>query len=122
MVLKAASYALQFYIGTDPIVVSRLPYSVGRYREAGEDPSSADPDLLIDDPVPYRLSPIHFVLEDDDGSLCVRDCYTELGTIVNGRSLGRDFPTETMTLEVGENEIIAGGESSPYRFIIKVEA
>ncbi len=118
--LCGATFALQFYIGSDPIQVSAFPYSVGRYREPGEDMAHPEPDLLIDDPQPYRLSPTHFILDEEHGSLVIRDCYTDLGTIVNGRSLGRDFPTESLTLEHGENEVIAGGESSPYRFTVLV--
>jgi CRP-like cAMP-binding protein len=120
--LTAATYALQFYIGTDPITVAGFPFSVGRYRESMEAPGPVEPDLLIDDPQPYRLSPVHFILEEEAGAVSVRDCNTEFGTIVNGRSLGRDFPTEIQTLDHGENEIIAGGERSPYRFLLTISS
>ncbi|MCP4328380.1 MAG: cyclic nucleotide-binding domain-containing protein [Alphaproteobacteria bacterium] len=114
--LRGATYALQFYIGAEPIVISRFPYSVGRFRDLNEGLAHPEPDLLIDDPQPYRLSPIHFVIEREHGNVMVRDCNTELGTIVNGRSLGRDFPVESLALNPGDNEIVAGGESSPYHF------
>ena len=118
--LRGDTFALQFYIGSEPIHVAAFPYSVGRYREPGEDLAHPEPDLLIDDPQPYRLSPTHFVLDEAHGSVIIRDCYTDLGTIVNGKSLGRDFPVESLALDHGENEVIAGGESSPYRFTVLV--
>ena len=50
----------------------------------------------------------------------VRDLCSGLGTIVNGRSIGRDFPTDVADLASGGNEVIAGGRDSPYRFSITV--
>ena len=112
--LRAESLALQFVIGKTPIAITRFPYTIGRYSESGQDKA----DLLIEDPLPYRLSPAHFMLIDEQGAIVVKDCYSELGTIVNGKSLGRDFPSESTILDPGDNEIVAGGESSPYRFIV----
>ena len=118
--IRGGSYALQLYIGTDPIAVEKMPYSVGRVAESKQDTVGPEPDLGILDPEPYRLSPTHFMLFADHNKVFVRDCNSELGTIVNDRSLGRDFPIDQMVLTPGENVVVAGGDGSPYKFLIDV--
>ena len=120
--LRGESLALKFVIGKEPIAITTFPYSVGRYRDPEREPGADKADLLIEDPEPYRLSPVHFMLVEEQGAIVVKDCYTELGTIVNGRSLGRDFSSESTALGPGDNEIIAGGERSPYHFVVTLSA
>lgn len=118
--IRGGSYALQLYIGADPIAVEKMPYSVGRVGESKRGAIGLEPDLGILDPEPFRLSPMHFMLFEDHDKVFVRDCDSELGTIVNGRSLGRDFPLDQTMLTPGENTVVAGGDGSPYKFLIDV--
>lgn len=118
--IRGGTFALQLYVGTEPITVPVLPYTVGRIGDAAVDGEEAGPNLGILDPEPYRLSPAHFTLYAEDGRLQVRDCNSELGTIVNGQSLGRDFPMDHVVLKAGENVVVAGGDGSPYKFLIDV--
>lgn len=118
--IRGGTFALQMYVGTEPITVPVLPYTVGRIGDAAVDGEEAGPNLGILDPEPYRLSPAHFTLYADEGRLQVRDCNSELGTIVNGQSLGRDFPMDHVVLNAGENVVVAGGDGSPYKFLIDV--
>jgi len=118
--IRGGSYALQMYIGTDPIKVGKMPFTVGRVPEGPAVDQDAEPDLGIVDPEPHRLSPAHFILFEDHKRIFVRDCNSDLGTVVNDRNLGRDFPIDQIALTPGENTIIAGGDGSPYKFLIEV--
>jgi CRP/FNR family transcriptional regulator, cyclic AMP receptor protein len=46
----------------------------------------------------------------------VHDLGSTLGTIVNGRAIGRHFASDSAELRPGENRIIAGGWGSPFEF------
>jgi len=46
----------------------------------------------------------------------VRDHASTLGTLVNDRAIGRDFPIDTAPLRHGHNTIVAGGRGSPFVF------
>lgn len=118
-VIRGGTFALQMFIGTDPLTVDKMPYTIGR---VGDDAAggAVEPDLGILDPQPYRLSPTHFTLFQDYRKIFLRDCNSELGTVVNGRTLGRDFPVDQVALDPGENVVIAGGAGSPYKFLIEV--
>ncbi|MEM9683457.1 MAG: cyclic nucleotide-binding domain-containing protein [Pseudomonadota bacterium] len=118
--IRGGTYALKLYIGTAPIDVPKMPYTVGRVPEKRQEDSSPEPDLGILDPSPYRLSPAHFVLFEDYGKIFIRDCNSEYGTVVNDRNLGRDFAVDQVALRAGENTVIAGGDGSPYKFLIDV--
>jgi CRP/FNR family transcriptional regulator, cyclic AMP receptor protein len=48
----------------------------------------------------------------------VRDLNSTLGTIVNGRPLGRDFPVDSEPLQKGNNRVLAGGADSPFAFVV----
>lgn len=116
--IRGGTNALKLYIGTEPIAVSKMPYSVGRVGKSRTAGGGPEPDLGIVDPEPYRLSPRHFLLFEEAGKLFVRDCNSELGTVVNGRHLGRDFSIDQVVLRAGENVVVAGGDGSPYKFLI----
>ena len=81
-------------------------------------PRSSPPDLAIPEPPPYRLSRAHFSLVAQGGEVVVRDLASTLGTIVNDRPLGRDFPIDSAPLHPGENTIVAGGRGSPFVFAV----
>ena len=118
--LAAGSPVLERQIGTEARAVAELPYIVGRPADKGEADSGIPLDLAIEEPAPHRLSQSHFILLEEWGEAVVRDLCSGLGTIVNARSIGRDFPTDVASLVSGENEVIAGGRDSPYRFSIIV--
>ena len=50
----------------------------------------------------------------------MRDLGSTLGTIVNDRSIGRDFSLDSAPLRRGENTIVAGGRGSPFVFAVTV--
>jgi hypothetical protein len=73
-----------------------LPLIVGRGSPAGEGLPRLQPDLKLDDTVPFGLSRNHFMIEKRDG------CYR-----------GYDA-----ALRAGQNEVIAGGVDSPFVFSV----
>jgi CRP-like cAMP-binding protein len=118
--IRGGSNALKLYIGVEPISVPKMPYTVGRIEKSPAEEAAREPDLGIVDPAPYRLSRSHFVLFEEYGKVFIRDCNSEYGTIVNERNLGRDFAVDQVALKSGENVVVAGGDGSPYKFLIDV--
>lgn len=118
--IVAGSAVTQAQLGKDPTQVDDLPFIVGRWPAQGESGAGVPLDLALDDPPPQRLSRAHFIIIEEYGRPVVRDLSSQLGTAVNGRSIGRDFPLDVALLEAGDNEVVAGGADSPYRFVITV--
>jgi CRP/FNR family cyclic AMP-dependent transcriptional regulator len=104
-----------------PVGLGDLPFAVGRRPVAGEEPPLWQPDLVLDDTAPFRLSRNHFIIEKRDGGFHVRDLCSTLGTIVNGEPIGNHFRTDDAPLRAGENEVIAGGVDSPFVFSVSID-
>jgi CRP/FNR family cyclic AMP-dependent transcriptional regulator len=115
--LAAKSPWLQRQFRT-PLGLGDLPFIVGRGPVAGEGLPPLQPDLKLDDTVPFRLSRNHFMIEKRDANYYVRDLCSTLGTIVNGEPIGDHFRGDDASLRAGENEVIAGGVDSPFVFSV----
>jgi hypothetical protein len=59
------------------------------------------PDLKLDDTVPFRLSRDHFMIEKRDGNYYVRNLSSALGTIVSGGPIGEHFRGDDAPLRTG---------------------
>jgi CRP/FNR family transcriptional regulator, cyclic AMP receptor protein len=81
-------------------------------------PPPWQPDLVLDDSMPFRLSRNHFVIERREKGHYLCDLRSTLGTIVNGRPIGDRFDTVDVLLRAGENEVVAGGVQSPFVFSV----
>ena len=103
-----------------PLALSDLPFVVGRRPFAEEAPPLWQPDLMLDDTAPFRLSRNHFIIEMRGGDYHVRDLCSTLGTIVNGVPIGNHFRTDDAPLRAGENEVIAGGADSLFVFSVSI--
>ena len=117
-VLVATTAVARSLMGADPIPIVHLPFTVGREPGGHQAPAAIQPDLAIREPAPHRLSRAHFSLIVRDGEVLVRDLNSSLGTIVNDRPLGRNFPRDSAPLHKGENTLIAGGRGSPFVFTL----
>jgi CRP/FNR family cyclic AMP-dependent transcriptional regulator len=118
VMLVAATERARSFVGADLIPITRLPFSVGRQPQEDEAAPYITPDLAIPEPPPFRLSRAHFSLVARGGEVLVRDLNSTLGTIVNERPLGRDFPVDSVPLTKGANTIVAGGKESPFVFTV----
>ena len=103
-------------IGHDSITIDRLPYLVGRQSSRTSDAMSPPVSLAIADEQPFQLSRRHFMIDQDDEGIIVRDCGSHNGTIVNGVMLGGSSIGFRAVLVPGENEIVAGTLISPFQF------
>jgi hypothetical protein len=103
-----------------PVGLGDRPFVVGRRPVAGEGLPPRQPDLMLDDPRPFRLSRNHFVIEQRREGYHVRDLCSTLGTIVNGQAIGDQFGSDDVLLRFGENEVIAGGAGSPFVFSVSI--
>jgi CRP/FNR family cyclic AMP-dependent transcriptional regulator len=118
LTLTGSTYAAKFYIGPEPIRIPHLPFTIGRQHDQHEPSSVITPDLAIPEDAPHRLSRAHFMLIRDDDDIVVRDLNSTLGTIVNGQPLGHDFPIDSAPLRPGNNSVVAGGDGSPFAFVV----
>jgi CRP-like cAMP-binding protein len=101
--------------------LNNLPFIVGRGPVAGGGLPPLQPDLKLDDTVPFRLSRNHFMIEKRDGIYYVHDLCSTLGTIVNGDPIGQHFRSDEALLRLGESEVIAGGVDSPFVFSVFID-
>jgi hypothetical protein len=117
--LAAGNLWLKHQLHT-PVGLGDRPFVVGRRPVAGEGLPPRQPDLMLDDPGPFRLSRNHFMIEQRDEGYQVRDLRSTLGTIVNGQPIGGHFGTDEVLLRFGENEVIAGDVGSPFVFSVSI--
>ncbi|PYN45337.1 MAG: hypothetical protein DME00_22480 [Candidatus Rokuibacteriota bacterium] len=105
------------------ISLARLPFRVGRVPVAGEAQPMEVNDLQLLDTEPFNVSRDHFAIERVPDGVQVRDRGSFVGTIVNRVQIGghhRVATVATVPLAVGENEVVAGGPRSPFRFRVVV--
>lgn len=121
LTLKPASEILAASMPTESLEVGRLPYTIGRTPGPGEAAAPMTVDLMLDDNRPFRLSRAHFRITEAAGAHRVQDLGSVLGTQVNGEPLGQHFGSDIATLIAGDNEIVAGGADSPFRFVLTLE-
>jgi CRP-like cAMP-binding protein len=102
------------------VEVTKSPYFVGRIPMDRESKPITPIDLRIPDSRPFRLSREHFAIYQHRKGYGVQDLQSVLGTKVNGEFLGHGLVKDFESLKVGENEITAGGEDSPFTFKVIV--
>jgi pSer/pThr/pTyr-binding forkhead associated (FHA) protein len=117
--LAAGNPWLQRQLHT-PVGLGDRPFVVGRRPVPGEGLPPREPDLMLDDPRPFRLSRNHFVIEQRREGYHVRDLCSTLGTIVNGQAIGDQFGSDDVQMRFGENEVIAGGVGSSFVFSVSI--
>ena len=93
----------------DPVqeIIGKFPFRIGR--------SYGYNDISIQDKEPYEVSRNHCCIEEHSGHFFVRDLGSKLGTVVNGRRIGKNQLGTSEELTRGENIIILGRDASAYR-------
>jgi len=98
-----------------------FPFRIGRQADpALSAPQGASNEMNISDTPPYRVSRHHCAIEVVDGACFVRDCNSQLGTIVNGLTIGESARSMEARLKPGLNYLVLGDAESPYRFKVEL--
>lgn len=111
--------AAKSVVAAEGVEITRFPFRVGRRSTRSEDPLEVN-DLLLPDASPFNVSRNHFSIEKNSDGVFIHDRGSYLGTIVNNKVIGGHHHGAWITLNEGENEVIAGSRQSPFRFQINV--
>ena len=120
VVLFGLTPAATVFFPARALRLARLPFRVGRIPVAGEAQPIEVNDLQLSDTKPFHVSRNHFAIERGPDGVQVRDRGSYVGTIVNRIQIGGHRHVATVPLAVGENEVVAGGPRSPFRFRVVV--
>ena len=120
VVLFGLTPAATVFLPARALRLTRLPFRVGRIPVAGEAQPIELNDLQLSDTKPFHVSRNHFAIERGPDGVQVRDRGSYVGTIVNRIQIGGHRHVATVPLAVGENEVVAGGPRSPFRFRVVV--
>lgn len=105
--------------GVRPIDVRHLPFQVGNRYGGETSPIASNHTCCIPARGTADLAAPHFEILRRDGLIGIRDLGTTHGTIVNGTAITRTSLNAFVPLHQGDNEVIAGGPASPFRFRIR---
>lgn len=102
------------------LAITKYPFRIGR-----ADPDNPDAldlnDLFLPDRAPYNVSRTHALLDLQEGMVVIQDRGSHLGLYVNQVHVGGHSAAQKAELKKGDNVVIFGGHSSPFRFRIHVE-
>lgn len=115
-VVKPLTKAAKATIPEEGMMVTRLPFRVGRQSNS---PAMSN-DLVFDDSKPFQMSRNHFAIERNENHVIVRDRGSFLGTRVNDQKIGGHAQQNVAFLNIGDNEIVAGGPESVFRLSVRV--
>jgi CRP/FNR family transcriptional regulator, cyclic AMP receptor protein len=101
--------------------IGKIPFRIGRAYADTNAAVFARNDLSVSDSSPYQVSRNHCEIDYGDKGLIVRDRGSTLGTVVNNTAIGADADALFHPLREGENLLLLGTESSPYRYLVTVE-
>ena len=101
----------------EPIIIRQFPFFIGRELSVNEKTPSLRVQLKIRDSEPFQISRVHLVVQRfQDDRFLVRDLDSRLGTIVDGKAIGREFSEDAFRIPKEGASITLGGVSSPYNF------
>jgi hypothetical protein len=104
------------------IEMEEFPFLVGNIASTEKHSISTNNSLRVPLTNLRELADAHFEVVRRDGGLSIRDLGSPQGTMVNGESLSKYGLKATAKLMEGKNEIVAGNNESPVRFIVTVPA
>jgi len=102
------------------ITVTKFPYKIGRQSSHRTDDIFVDNDLFFKDEVPFNISRNHLSLNIYKNTFYVLDRGSSIGTIVNGKHIGAKQSVFKADLQKGENFVIMGSDTSPFKLKITV--
>lgn len=102
------------------IEIKEFPFLVGNINSREKHSIFSDCSLRIPLPSLRELADNHFEIVRRDGGLFIRDLGSQQGTTVNGELLSKYGLKATAKLRMGQNEVIAGSNESPVRFLVTI--
>jgi CRP-like cAMP-binding protein len=118
IILSGATREARLALGGRALEVQTMPFRIGRQDQMGEDDVLSLNDLSIADRPPYSVARNHCMLSRIEDELVVVDRGSATGTLVNGKRIGGDRSRGRAALTAGENELVLGTASSPYKFSV----
>lgn len=100
--------------------VANLPFSIGGYLK-GEEPHHNNNLSLMVDKAPPMISYEHCVIERQTDGVFLVDAGSRFCTSVNGKYIGRAKVSNKAPLIPGDNIVVLGDHTSPYRIKITCE-
>jgi pSer/pThr/pTyr-binding forkhead associated (FHA) protein len=119
VILEALTAETRAALPAGSLVISRWPFRIGRRAERNP---KTDNELVLLDTEPYRISRAHCALALMNGRFFLLDRGSRRGTVVNGEPVGRGAGRYRAELRRGVNEVVLGGEGSPWRLRITITA
>lgn len=102
------------------VEMKEFPFLVGNINSRENHSIAGDSSLRIPLTNLRELADNHFEVIRRDAGLSVRDLGSQQGTTVNGEALSKYGLKATAKLQEGHNEVIAGSNESPVRFVITI--
>lgn len=102
------------------VYAANLPFSIGGYLP-GEEPHHSNSLSIRCDKAPPMVSYEHCMIERQEDGVFLVDCGSRFCTSVNGKYIGRAKVASKAPLIPGDNHIVLGDASSPYRLMIRCE-
>ena len=96
------------------------PFHFGRRAQLAAAEPMVQNQLLIADRSPFRVSRKHCIMDTSGDGVFIEDKISQLGTIVNGISIGGKSLETRVKLIRGANTLILGGQDSQVRFRVDV--
>jgi pSer/pThr/pTyr-binding forkhead associated (FHA) protein len=101
----------------ETIIIRQFPFFIGRKLSVNEKIPLLRVHLKLQDSKPFQISRVHIVVQKtQDDQFLVRDLDSNLGTIVDGKAIGRKFSDDSFQLPKQGASITLGGVRSPYNF------
>lgn len=117
VVLHASGPRVRDAMQVESVRLASLPFRIGRSKG----PGTLDlKELRLPDDEPFQVSRDHCSLEQKGGEVLVLDRGSAMGTLVNGERIGGRRRPGAATLRTGDNELVIGRHSSPWRFRVEV--
>lgn len=102
------------------LIIRLFPFYIGRVSKH-HGSFFHDPDLMIEDRKPYRISRFHLSIIRREDQIFLVDQDSRYGSVVNDVPLGKAVGERTeIPLNIGDNTILLGGQNTHFVFNMEV--
>lgn len=118
LTLRPLTPETQAALPAEGIRIDRVPVRIGRRAQSLESSVLAFNEVELRDTEPFQVSLNHLAIDLERGRPVVRDRGSRNGTGVNGQRIGGDALRMIAPLVEGDNEIVLGPPTSPFRLSV----